>query len=54
MHVEIKEHRMDKAADIVNEDNQMLLIHVVETCTPFDACMLLPDTQFYKSGYSSI
>jgi hypothetical protein len=45
MKVEIKEHRMDVAADIVNEDSQMLLIHSVETFNPFDVCMYLPDTQ---------
>ena len=54
MQLEIKEHRLDKATDIVNEDSQMLLIHSVESFNPFDACMYLPDTQFYKSGYSSI
>lgn len=54
MQVEIEEHRMDKATDIVKEDSQMLLIHSVETFNPFDACMYLTDTQFYKLGYSSI
>ena len=54
MQLEIKEHRMNKATDIVNEDSQMLLIHCVETFNPFDACMYFPDAQFYKSGYSSI
>jgi hypothetical protein len=48
MELEIKEHRMDKAAVTVNKDSQMLLIHGVETFNPFEACMYLPHTQFYK------